>query len=101
MTVLRREAASADAGRVARSFRVLAEAARALKPGGRLMIVDLMPHDLEEYRQTMGHQWQGFAEAQMLNWLADAGMADGRFRAAVPDPAARGPMLFTASAEKR
>jgi ArsR family transcriptional regulator len=86
---------------VAEPALVLAEAVRALKPGGRLMIVDLMPHDREEYRQTMGHQWQGFPESQLLDWLADAGLTRGRYRAAVPDPAARGPMLFTASGVKR
>lgn len=86
---------------VAEPGRVVAEAARALKPGGRLLIVDLMPHDRDEYRQTMGHQWQGFTEPQLLGWLDEAGMVNGRYRAAAPDPAARGPMLFTASAAKR
>ena len=85
---------------VAEPARVLAEAGRALKRGGRLMIVDLMPHDREEYRQTMGHQWQGFREDQMLGWLEKAGLSRGRYRAAVPDPAAKGPMLFTASGLK-
>lgn len=85
---------------VAEPARVLAEAGRALKRGGRLMIVDLMPHDREEYRQTMGHQWQGFREDQMLGWLGEAGLSRGRYRAAVPDPAAKGPMLFTASGLK-
>ncbi len=86
---------------VAEPARVVAEAARALKPGGRLLLVDLMPHDRDEYRQTMGHQWQGFTEPQLLGWLEEAGLVSGRYRAAAPDPAARGPMLFTASAAKR
>lgn len=83
---------------VAEPGRVIAEAARALKRGGRLLVVDLMPHDRDEYRQTMGHQWQGFPEAGMLEWLGDAGLGETRYRAAVPDPAAKGPMLFIASA---
>ena len=83
---------------VAEPGRVIAEAARALRPGGRLLIVDLMPHDRDEYRQTMGHQWQGFTESQMQDWLGDAGLARIRYRAAAPDPAATGPMLFVASA---
>ncbi|RPJ84188.1 MAG: methyltransferase domain-containing protein, partial [Acidobacteria bacterium] len=40
--------------------RVLAEAARALRPGGRLLVADMLPHDHDEYRQTMGHVWLGF-----------------------------------------
>src|SRR5438128_4077480 len=35
--------------------RVLAEAARAVKPAGRVLILDMLPHEREEYRQTMGH----------------------------------------------
>ena len=85
---------------VAEPARVVVEAARALRPGGRLLLVDLMPHDHEEYRQTMGHQWQGFSETTVLGWFTEAGLVGGRYRTAVPDPAARGPMLFTASAEQ-
>jgi ArsR family transcriptional regulator len=85
---------------VAEPGRVVAEAARALRQGGRLLVVDLMPHEHEDYRQTMGHQWQGFTDAVVLGWFREAGLTGGRCHAAVPDPAARGPMLFTASAVK-
>jgi ArsR family transcriptional regulator len=34
--------------------RVIAEASRALKSGGRVLIFDMLPHEREEYRQTMG-----------------------------------------------
>jgi SAM-dependent methyltransferase len=40
--------------------RALAEVARALKPGGRVLVVDMTPHDREEYRQRMAHLWLGF-----------------------------------------
>jgi ArsR family transcriptional regulator len=78
--------------------RVLAEAHRALKPGGRLLVVDMMPHDRDEYRQQMGHLWQGFDGSQMKDWLATAGFDGARYTPLSPDPAAKGPSLFAASA---
>ena len=41
--------------------RAIAEVARVLKPGGRLVLVDMLPHDRESYRQQMGHVWLGFS----------------------------------------
>ena len=78
--------------------RVLAEAQRALKPGGRLLVVDMTPHDRDEYRQQMGHLWQGFSESQLKDWLRAAGFDAVRYTPLSPDPAAKGPSLFAASA---
>lgn len=78
--------------------RVLAEAHRALKPGGRLLVVDMTPHDRDEYRQQMGHLWQGFDATQMKAWLAAAGFEGARYTPLLPDPAAKGPSLFAATA---
>jgi ubiquinone/menaquinone biosynthesis C-methylase UbiE len=77
--------------------RVLAEAARALKPSGRLLIVDMTPHDHDEYRQQMGHLWQGFDAAQLKGWLHAAGFHGARYTPLSPDPAAKGPSLFAAT----
>ncbi|MEO8139916.1 MAG: metalloregulator ArsR/SmtB family transcription factor [Gemmatimonadota bacterium] len=82
---------------VAEPGRAIAEAARALKPGGRLMITDLMPHDRAEYRQTMGHQWQGFGAAEVLGWMQESGLTGCRYGSVAPEPSAKGPMVFTAT----
>ena len=78
----------------------LAEAGRTLKPGGRLLIVDMTPHEREEYRQRMGHVWLGFADDQMKKLLSHAGFGDVRIHALPPEDSARGPALFAASAAK-
>ena len=80
---------------------VLAEAARTIRPGGRLLVVDMVPHEREEYRSTMGHLWLGFDPAQLTAWLERAGFADVRIVPLPPDPQAKGPGLFTARAVRR
>jgi ubiquinone/menaquinone biosynthesis C-methylase UbiE/DNA-binding transcriptional ArsR family regulator len=79
---------------------VLQDAARALVPGGRLLLVDMLPHEREEYRTTMGHVWLGFDAAQLTSWLDAAGFAQVRIVPLPPDAQARGPTLFTARAVK-
>ena len=80
---------------------VFAEAARTIRPGGRLLVVDMLPHEREEYRSTMGHLWLGFDAAQLTAWLEQAGFADVRIVPLPPDPQAKGPGLFTARAVRR
>jgi ubiquinone/menaquinone biosynthesis C-methylase UbiE/DNA-binding transcriptional ArsR family regulator len=77
---------------------VINEAARALRDGGCLLIVDMEPHEREEYRSTMGHLWLGFSVEQLTSWLASAGFATPRIVPLAPDPQAKGPSLFTARA---
>jgi SAM-dependent methyltransferase len=77
---------------------VFAESARALRPGGRLLVVDMVPHEREEYRVTMGHLWLGFESAQIGGWLEAAGFTDVRIVPLPPDPQAKGPGVFTARA---
>jgi ubiquinone/menaquinone biosynthesis C-methylase UbiE/DNA-binding transcriptional ArsR family regulator len=80
--------------------RVLAEARRALRSAGRLVVVDMVPHDREEYRQRMEHLWTGFSSEQMTGWLEDAGLKQVRYRLLPPDPRAKGPALFAATARR-
>jgi ubiquinone/menaquinone biosynthesis C-methylase UbiE len=81
--------------------RALAEVSRVLKPGGRLILVDMLPHDRDSYRQQMGHIWLGFSDDQMTRLLADAGFGKTRIVPLVPDTRAKGPGLFVATGEKR
>jgi ArsR family transcriptional regulator len=52
----------------------LAEAARVLAPGGRLVVVDLAQHDLEWLRSEKGHRRLGFAESEFAGWFAELGL---------------------------
>ena len=76
------------------------EAARSVKPGGRFVLCDMLPHEHEEYKSQMGHVWLGFSEDQVRKMLAAAGFKEIRFVSLPVDPSAKGPALFVTSATK-
>jgi ubiquinone/menaquinone biosynthesis C-methylase UbiE/DNA-binding transcriptional ArsR family regulator len=79
----------------------LAEVARVLKPGGRIVLVDMLPHDRDNYRQQMGHVWLGFSDEHIRTLLAGAGFDSVRIMALPPDPKAKGPALFVAAGARK
>ncbi|MFT7583012.1 MAG: ubiquinone/menaquinone biosynthesis C-methylase UbiE [Myxococcota bacterium] len=78
---------------------VFSEVSRILRPGGRLVIVDMIEHGRDSYRHTMGHVHLGFSEATLREYAVKAGLAMVGFRRLAADPDALGPGLFVATFE--
>jgi ArsR family transcriptional regulator len=82
---------------VAEPVAVLTGIRRALDPrGGKLLLVDMLPHDRSEYRQTMGHVWLGFDTEQIVQWGHEAGFRAVRAHALPAASQVKGPSLFAA-----
>lgn len=54
--------------------KAIAAAVRILKPGGRIMILELLAHKFEQARELYGDRWLGFAESDLHRWLEQAGL---------------------------
>ncbi len=64
--------------------RAIAEAARLLRPSGRLVIVDFAPHALEFLREEHAHVRLGFSDRQIADWLEEAGLEQEATRSFSP-----------------
>ena len=70
--------------------RALAQARRALKSGGEMLIVDFAPHDLEFLRTEHAHRRLGLSEGQMAGWARAAGLRIADFTTLPPTKGAKG-----------
>ena len=77
---------------------VLREARRVVRPGGRLVVLDMIDHDRDEYRVAMGHRHLGFAPDALAAAMVAAGFTSVAWRALPASPAAKGPPLFVVGA---
>jgi len=64
----------------------VAEAARVLAPGGKLLVVDFAPHELEFLREESAHRRLGFSRDQLGRMLQGTGLKLERFRELSPGP---------------
>jgi ubiquinone/menaquinone biosynthesis C-methylase UbiE len=70
--------------------RAIAEAARTLRPQGRLLVVDFAPHDLEFLREEHAHLRLGFAPDTVEQWMKAAGLDVAMHRVLPPEPGSEG-----------
>ncbi len=79
--------------------KALGESARILRTdrgGGMVLVVDMVAHDRDEYRHTMGHRHLGFSREAMKKLMEQAGLRLTSYRDLPVDAEAKGPGLFAA-----
>lgn len=78
----------------------LGEMVRILRPGGKAVLVDLLRHDREDFRRSMGQERSGFEQQELAGMLEQAGAVQAACSVVAPHPEAKGPALLVATAIK-
>ncbi len=80
--------------------RALAEAARILTPGGRIVVLDLAKHRFEEARELYADEWLGFSEPELESMLENVGFINVEIAVVDKDPDAPQFQTLLATAAK-